>query len=60
VYEGRAWNEAYILHAFLQYNSAFKITCFNSFLQEHFEPVFANHMPLCLRNRGGSIWLQKT
>jgi predicted O-methyltransferase YrrM len=29
VYEGRAWNEAYFLRAFLQYNNAFEVTFFD-------------------------------
>ncbi|MDQ3844530.1 MAG: class I SAM-dependent methyltransferase, partial [Bacteroidota bacterium] len=32
IYQGRAWNEAYILRAFLQYNNQFDIVLFNSFL----------------------------
>src|SRR5207237_8125791 len=34
VYEGRSWNEAYLLRAFMQYNEAFEIQFFNSFLIE--------------------------
>jgi predicted O-methyltransferase YrrM len=57
--EGRAWNEAYLLRAFLQNNSDFEIVAFNTFL-EHFHPdYFRENMPLCLKNRGGSIWLRK-
>ena len=59
VYEGRAWNENYLLRAFLQYNSAFEIMRFNTFLEQCHEEFFHRHMPLCLRNRGGSIWLRK-
>lgn len=59
VYEGRAWNEDYILRAFLQYNHAFKIVFFSTFLEHFYESIFEKHMPLCLKNRGGCIWLQK-
>jgi len=59
VYEGRAWNEAYVLRAFLQYNAQFEIVCFNTFLEQFQEAFFAEHMPLCLKNPGGSIWLRK-
>ena len=59
IYEGRAWNEDYMLRAFLQYNSAFEIVCFNTFLEHFFSGFFADKMPLCLRNPGGSIWLRK-
>jgi hypothetical protein len=59
VYEGRAWNELYMLRAFLQYNSAFEIVCFNTFLEQAYTQFFTRHMPLCLKNRGGSIWLRR-
>lgn len=58
IYEGRAWNEAYLLRAFLEYNSSFKIVLFGSFLATFHEEYFREHMPLCLKNTGGSIWLQ--
>jgi len=60
IYEGRAWNEAYLLRAFLQYNSSFKIVLFNTFLQKFHEQRFKGEMALCLKNPGGSIWIQKT
>ena len=59
VFEGRAWNEDYALRAFLQYNAAFEIALFNTFLEAFHEPFFAQQMPLCLKNRGGSLWLKK-
>ncbi len=59
--EGRAWNEAYVLRAFLQFNTAFRILLFNSFLEIFHRPWFAEHMPLCLDPPipTGSIWLEK-
>jgi hypothetical protein len=59
VYEGRGWNEDYLLRAFLQYNSAFEIQFFNTFLEHFYEAKFSAEMPLCLKNKGGSIWLRK-
>lgn len=59
VYEGRAWSEAYLLRAFLMFNPAFEIVLFNTFLEHFHEPWFREHMPLCLENRGGSIWLRR-
>lgn len=72
---GFAWNEAYFLRAFLQYNETFKIIAFNSFLEDFHESWFKKNMPLCLElhekfedeygnetwlpNRGQSIWLKK-
>lgn len=59
IYEGRSWNEAYLLRAFLQYNNAFRIVLMNTFMENFHEDFFQNHMPLCLKNRGGSIWIRK-
>ena len=59
IFEGRAWNEAYLLRAFLQYNNAFRIVLMNTFM-EHFHPAFfEQNMPLCMKNKGGSIWIRK-
>jgi predicted O-methyltransferase YrrM len=59
VFEGRAWNEAYMLRAFLQYNHAFKVLFFNAYMCAFYEEYIRQHMPLCLKNVGGSLWLQK-
>ena len=59
-YENRAWNEAYLLRAFLQYNQDFRIVMFNSYLETFHEDYFQTHVPLCLKNTGGSIWIQKS
>ena len=59
VYEGRSWNESYLLRAFLQYNNCFKILLFNTYLEQFFEEKFQREFPLCLKNKGGSIWLRK-
>jgi len=59
IYEGRAWNEAYLLRAFLQYNDYFEIVFFNDFLGKFYRGLLERDMPLYLRNTGGSIWLKK-
>jgi predicted O-methyltransferase YrrM len=59
IYEGRAWNEAYLLRAFLQYNSSFRIVLMNTFLERFHRDFFEQAMPLCLKNPGGSIWIRK-
>lgn len=59
VLEGRAWSEAYVLRAFLEFNSAFEIELFNTYLEEHHRGFFEAEMPLCLVNPGGSIWLRR-
>jgi hypothetical protein len=57
--DGRAWNEIYILRAFLEYNERFRIVLMNTFLEYFHEDFFREQMPLCLKNPGGSIWLRK-
>jgi predicted O-methyltransferase YrrM len=57
--EGRAWNEAYMVRAFLSFNSAYEIVFFNTFLERFHRERFAALMPLCLRNEGGSLWIRR-
>lgn len=59
IYEGRAWNEMYMLRTFLQYNTAFRVVLMNTFMEHFHEPFFREKMPLCLKNTGGSIWIRK-
>jgi hypothetical protein len=59
VYEGRAWNEDYILRAFLQYNTAFEIVFFMSYLAQFHRAALESCMPLCLENPGGNLWIRK-
>jgi hypothetical protein len=57
--EGRAWNEAYMLKAFLQFNHAFHPVLMNTFMSKFHASFFRENMPLCLKNTGGSIWLRR-
>jgi hypothetical protein len=57
---GWVWNEQYLLHAFLQYNDSFEIRLLSSLMLEQHRPWFGEHMPDCLRNPGGCLWLEKT
>lgn len=67
VYQGRSWNEAYLLHAFLQYNDAFSIELYNSYIEQFHRDMVNRHMPLCLNyakesmipTSAQSIWLKK-
>lgn len=59
VYEGRAWQELYLLRAFLQHNPLYQIVYFQDFLFHKHRRYFENHLPLFLKNSGGNIWLQK-
>lgn len=45
-----AWTEDYLLRAFLQFSHALALIP---------RDLLAAHMPLCLKNPGGSIWLRK-
>lgn len=64
--QGRAWNEAYIMRAFLQYNRTFEILYFNSFMVAHHAALLADTMPGMLapqpspaRPGNSSLWLRK-
>jgi hypothetical protein len=58
IYAGRAWNEAYLLRAFLQYNSSFQIILFNALVSRLYEEDLRKQFPTTL-DRVGGIWLQK-
>jgi hypothetical protein len=56
--DSRAWNEAYFMRSFLQFNDAIEIMYFNSFVAEHHADVLREKMPLGL-DRPSSLWLKK-
>jgi hypothetical protein len=56
---GRYWNEDYFLRAFLEYNFAFKICIWDQFLGTCYPEVLGEAMPLCMKNIGGSLWIQR-
>ena len=57
--EGRAWTEAYLLRAFLQYNEAFRLVLMNTFMEHFHQSFFREKMPLCLKNTGASLWMRR-
>jgi len=59
VFEGRNWNEAYMLRAFLQFNAAFRVRWFTTFLTTFHRERFVARMPAYLNNPGGSIWIAR-
>jgi hypothetical protein len=59
IYEGRAWNEAYLLRAFLMHNSAYEIIFWNDYLARFHRAALERALPLGLKNTGGAIWLRK-
>ena len=58
VYAGRAWNEAYLLRAFLQFNNSFQIILFNALVSRLCEAELRKRFPTTL-DRTGGIWLLK-
>lgn len=60
IYDGRAWNEAYMIRAFLEFNTSFKIKFWGSYFENKHKELYYGHMPLCAKCPGGSLWLQKT
>jgi hypothetical protein len=60
VLSGTAFNEAYLVKAFLQFNNAFEILLFNSYLAIYHQMLLKKCLPLFLPNGGSSLWLRKT
>jgi predicted O-methyltransferase YrrM len=57
--QGWSWNEAYLLRAFLQYNSAFEIVMFNNYIARQEAAFVRETLPLMAVNPGGSLWLRR-
>jgi predicted O-methyltransferase YrrM len=57
--EGRAWNEQYILRAFLMNNTAYRMELFTAWLWNMKHALIAERMPMCARGGGGQMWLRK-
>ncbi|MEZ4858027.1 MAG: class I SAM-dependent methyltransferase [Flavobacteriaceae bacterium] len=58
VFQGRNWNENYMLRSFLMNNAHYKICVFSHYLHQHHKEAFKS-MPLSYHNFGGNIWLEK-
>lgn len=56
---GRAWNEAYLLRAFLQHNEHFQIRQFSSYLMATHPNRVKELLPGLESGLGASIWLEK-
>lgn len=59
IYDGLAWNEAYMLRAFLQYNQNFEVVLMNAFMGTSNGAFLHEKMPLFMKNTGGSMWIKK-
>jgi Methyltransferase domain len=60
IYEGRAWNEAYVLRAFLMFNSAWEIVFYNSFMAASHPDAFVSGLPPAADSPGSSLWLRRS
>ena len=59
VHQGRAWTEAYLIRAFLEFNDAFEMVLFSSYLRSFHRETVTSVMPLWDGNIGGSLWLRR-
>lgn len=57
---GVYYNEAYVLKAFLQYNTAFRIVYWNQFMALFHPERLRSTMPLCVDDPGAAIWIRRT
>jgi predicted O-methyltransferase YrrM len=60
ILQGTAWNEAYLVKAFLQFNSSFEILLFNSYLALHHQDLMKECLPQFLPDGGSSLWIRRT
>lgn len=59
VMNGRYWNEAYLLRAFLAYNQEFEIEFWTDYLGRKYYEELSEMAPITLKNTGGSLWIRK-
>lgn len=59
VREGRAWQENYLLRAFLMYNRRFEIRWYQQYMWTRHRDELLRLVPQMANNAGGNIWLQK-
>jgi predicted O-methyltransferase YrrM len=57
--EGRAWNEAHFMRAFLMFNHGYTIEYFNDYMANRHRSVLQAQLPACMANPGGSLWLRR-
>lgn len=57
--KGVYWNEDYVLRAFLTHNRAWEIVLFGEHMVRRHPDWMAEHMPLCLKNPGGSLYIRR-
>lgn len=58
--EGRAWNELYMMRAYLAHNSTMRVLLFNSWLWQNEPGLVRAALPQAAEQTPGSLWLQVT
>ena len=56
----RAWNEAYLLRAFLTHNAAFSIELFNDWIWKREPDLVRAALPTAADQSPGGVWLRRT
>lgn len=56
----RAWNEAYLLRAFMQYNSAFEIVLYPQYLKHRHAKLMRELWPAWWEEPGSALWIRKS
>ncbi len=59
IYKGRAWNENYLMRAFLMFNATFHVLLFNSYLAQIHAAEIAAAVPLWAEHPSTSLWLRR-
>ncbi|QWF80312.1 class I SAM-dependent methyltransferase [Amycolatopsis sp. CA-230715] len=59
VREGRAWQENYLLRAFLMFNDRFEVRWYQRYMWARHRQLLKHGIPDLAKNPGGNIWLQK-
>jgi predicted O-methyltransferase YrrM len=57
--EGRAWNEAYLVRAFLSFNAAFEIVFWTPLAARYWPEIIKERMPAYLLDTGAALWLRR-
>ncbi len=57
--DNRSWNELYLLRAFLQNNSDWRVVFFNDYMAKMASVEIARDFPDFFKNTGGALWLQR-
>lgn len=57
-HQGIAWNENYLLHAFLQFNNHFTPLLFIHYLLHNYREAVNRAIPACVQYGGVSLWLR--